>query len=104
MHILVTCMYKKDQIKNNREKVETSFSPLQVNGGFLLPWKPEFWSNLPQNIMQPYLHPSDATQNLIKISQLASEILKFESVDEGRTTDGPLVYYKLTCEPSAQES
>ena len=28
MHILVTCKYKKDRIKNNREKVETSFSPL----------------------------------------------------------------------------
>ena len=28
MHVLVTCKYKKDQIKNNREKVETLFSPL----------------------------------------------------------------------------
>ena len=28
MHVLVTCNYKKDRIKNNREKVETSFSPL----------------------------------------------------------------------------
>ena len=28
MHVLVTCKYKKDWIKNNREKVETSFSPL----------------------------------------------------------------------------
>ena len=27
MHVLVTCKYKKDRIKNNREKVETSFSP-----------------------------------------------------------------------------
>ena len=26
MHILVTCKYKKDLIKNNQEKVETSFS------------------------------------------------------------------------------
>ena len=42
MSVLVTCKYKKDRIKNNREKVETSFSPLLVNGGFLLPWKPEF--------------------------------------------------------------
>ena len=24
MHVLVTCKYKKNQIKNNREKVETS--------------------------------------------------------------------------------
>ena len=28
MHVLVTCKYKKDWIKNNREKVETSFFPL----------------------------------------------------------------------------
>ena len=28
MHVLVTCKYKKDRIKNNQEKVETSFSPL----------------------------------------------------------------------------
>ena len=42
MHILITCKYKKNRIKNNREKVETSFSPLKVNGHFLLPWKPEF--------------------------------------------------------------
>ena len=28
MHSLVTCKYKKDRDKNNREKVETSFSPL----------------------------------------------------------------------------
>ena len=28
MHVLVTRKYKKDRIKNNREKVETSFSPL----------------------------------------------------------------------------
>ena len=37
------------------------------------------------------------TYNLIKTGQLASEIFKFESVDDdGRTDDGPLVYYKLT--------
>ena len=28
MHVLVTCKYKKDPIKKNREKVETSFSPV----------------------------------------------------------------------------
>ena len=27
MHVLVTCKYKKDRIKNNREKVATSFFP-----------------------------------------------------------------------------
>ena len=28
MQVLITCKYKKDQIKGNREKVETPFSPL----------------------------------------------------------------------------
>ena len=28
MHVLVTCKYKKDRIKSNREKVETLFPPL----------------------------------------------------------------------------
>ena len=50
-------------------------------GGFLLPWAPEFWSNLPKNLMQPFPTPSDAThKNMIKIGQLASEIFKFENV------------------------
>ena len=42
VHVPITCKYKKDRLKNNQEKVETSFSPLYVNWGFLLPWKPEF--------------------------------------------------------------
>ena len=28
IHALITCKYKKGRIKNNREKVESSFSPL----------------------------------------------------------------------------
>ena len=32
-HVLITCKYKKDRIKNNREKVETSFSPLLSQWG-----------------------------------------------------------------------
>ena len=28
MYVTITCKYEKDQIKNSREKVETSFSPL----------------------------------------------------------------------------
>ena len=28
MHVLVTCKYKKDRIKSNRENVEKLFSPL----------------------------------------------------------------------------
>ena len=77
MNVLVTCKYKKDGIKNNQEKVETSFSLLQVNRGFLLPWKPEFWSNLPQNLMQPFPIPSDATHKIW--SRLANWLQRYSS-------------------------
>ena len=53
--------------------------------------------------MQPFPTRMMSHINLIKIGQLASEIFKFESVDDnGRTDGGPLLYYKLTCEPMAQ--
>ena len=34
MHVLITCKYEKDPIKNSRENVMTYFSPLQVYGNF----------------------------------------------------------------------
>ena len=48
MHVLVTCKYEKDWIKNNWEMVETSFSPLYINGGFLLPLKPVLIQSAPK--------------------------------------------------------
>ena len=33
------------------------FFPLQVYGSYLLPWKPEFLSNLAKNLMQPFPPP-----------------------------------------------
>ena len=37
MHVLVTSKYKKDRIKNNREKVETSFSRSPKSNKLLIP-------------------------------------------------------------------
>ena len=37
MHVIVTCKYEKEQMKNSREKVETPFFPSLP---YLLPWKP----------------------------------------------------------------
>ena len=55
--------------------------------------------------MQPFPYPSDATHKiLIKIGQMASEIFKFESLDDdGRMTDQ---WYTISspCEPLAQVS
>ena len=46
-----------------------------------------FWSNLSQNIMQPFPHPNDATKKkLIMFVQLSSEIFNFESVNDERQT------------------
>ena len=85
--------------KTTEKRWRHRFPHYKLIGGFLLPWKPEFSSNLSQNVMQPFPPPQWCyTSNLIKIGQLASEIYKFERVVNGRrrTDDGPLVYYKLT--------
>ena len=37
MHVIITCKYEKDRIKNSREKVATPFFPFSP---YLLPWKP----------------------------------------------------------------
>ena len=34
MYVTITCKYEKDQIKNSREKVDTSFFPLYAYGDF----------------------------------------------------------------------
>ena len=34
MYVIITCKYKKDQIKNSRDKVESSFFPLKAYGDF----------------------------------------------------------------------
>ena len=44
-----------------------------------LPWKPEFWPNLPQNHMLPFPHPSDATYKVW--SKLANWSQRYWSVD-----------------------
>ena len=36
IHVLITCKYEKDPIKNSRENVMTSFSPLKVYGIFFI--------------------------------------------------------------------
>ena len=92
--------------KTGKKKWRTPFSPLQPYGSFLLPWKPEFWSDLIQNQMQPSPQPNDASDKIwFAINPLVSEILMFESVNtrtDGRThgrTPARLVCYKLPSEP-----
>ena len=106
MHVLVTCKYKKDRIKNNREKEEISFSPVlqyKSMGAFcchgnqsLDPINPKTLSSLSPTQVMHATH-----KNLIKTGQLASEIFKSECVDDdGWTTD----HWYTISEPSAQMS
>ena len=74
---------------------------------YLLPWKPEFWSDLAQNPKQPFPHPNDASDKMIV--PLVAEIFMFENVVDDvhvRTYDGRTPEheypYKLIKEPSAQ--
>ena len=42
MHVLITCKYKKDRIKNNQEKVQTSFFPIISQWGLSVAMKTSF--------------------------------------------------------------
>ena len=55
-------MNKVDQLK--MKELEWSQDFPQANGSYLLPWRPEFWSNLAQNLMQPIPYPNDASDKI----------------------------------------
>ena len=101
MHVLVTCKYKRDRIKKQPRKGGDIVFPIISQWGLSVAIETRV---LIQSAPKPYaafpLPQWWYTYNLIKIGQLASEIFKFESEDDGRrrttTDDGPLVYYKLT--------
>ena len=59
--VLVTCKNKEEPIKNEGARVVTRFSPLLR---YLLPWKPKFYFDLAQNLMQPIPNPNDAPDEI----------------------------------------
>ena len=46
------------------KKIFFMFFPLQVYGSYLLPWKPEFLSDLAQNLTQPFPLLNDALDKI----------------------------------------
>ena len=72
---------QKDRIKNNREKVETYFFPIIFSHyksmGLSVAMETRLWSNLPQNLMQPFPHPSDPTHKIW--SRLADWLQRYSS-------------------------
>ena len=98
MHALVTCKYKKDRIKNNQEKVETSFSPYKSMGTFCCYGNQSFDPICPNTSCS--LSP---TPMMLRIKFDQDWPTGFRDIQVwkcGRrtTTDGrrTIVYYKLT--------
>ena len=67
--------FDEDPIKNKVTRM-TIFSPLYVYGTFRLPWKPKFWPDLLQNLLQPIPQPNDGTCEIW--SRLAKVIIAWE--------------------------
>ena len=68
---------KRIRSKTTEKRWRHHFPHYKSMGGFLLPWKPEFWSNLPKNLMQPFPHPNDATNKIW--SRLAKWLQRYSS-------------------------
>ena len=100
--------YLQDPIKNEAARVFTTFSPLYPYGSYRLPWKPEFFPDLAQNLMQPFPHPNDASDKIWLRSAYwlrRNSCLKMftdRQIDDGRRLDWYTI--KSPCEPSAQVS
>ena len=59
--VLVICKFDEYLIKNEVTIVQTTFFPLYVYGKIWLLWKPKFWPDLIQNLIQSIPHPNDST-------------------------------------------
>ena len=91
MHVLVTCKYKKDQIKNNEKRWRHHFPHYKSMRAFCCHGIQSFDPICPKILCS--LSPTKVMLNIKfdQDGQLASEIFKFESVDiNGRRTIGIL--------------
>ena len=99
MHVLVTCKYKKDWIKNNWEKVETSFSPIVSQWGLSVAMETTV---VIQSTPKPYAAflPTPVMLHIKFDQEWPTGFRDIQVWKCGRRRtmygDGPLVYYKLT--------
>ena len=63
MPVIFTCKFEKDLIKNNREKVETLLPQYKSIGTFCCHGN-QCWSNLSQNLMQPFPRHNDVSYKI----------------------------------------
>ena len=80
MHVLLTCRYKNDRIKNNREKVRHHFPHYKPMGTYCCHGNQSFDPLCPKTVWSLSPTPMMLHIKLIKFDLLASEIFKFKSV------------------------
>ena len=89
MDVLVTCKYEEDPIKIEGAGVDTTLSPLYPYGSYLLPWTPEFRSDLAQNLMQPFSHPNDGSDKiLLRLAHWLRRYSSLKMFTDARTDAG----------------
>ena len=97
MNVIITCKYEKDQIKNSREKVETSFFPLKSLWGFFQTFKGTSlrsgWSNQAEIRTRPSSH---ACHRYLQVSKGSDEKQSRKSGD----TVFPIITLSVTMETS----
>ena len=103
MHVLVACKYKNDRITNNRERWSHCFPHYKSMGAFFCHGNHSFDPTCPQNLMQPFPYPSDATHRIR--SRLAEWLQRYSSLKvwtttDGRRTIGTMYTISSHCEPS----
>ena len=64
MYVIVTCKYKKDPIKKQSRKRDDALFPIITLWELSVAMEPEFWSDLHQNLTQPFPHPNDASDKI----------------------------------------
>ena len=82
--------------KTTEKRWRHRFSHYKSMGVFCCHENQRFDPICPKTLCSLFPHPVMLHIKFDSIDYLASEKFKFESVDDGRTDDGPLIYYKLT--------
>ena len=64
IHVLITCKYKKDRIKKQPRKGRDIIFPIISQWGASAAMETSVLSQSPQDLMQPFPHPYDATHKI----------------------------------------
>ena len=107
MHVIVTCKYKKEPIKNIQENVMTPFFPIITLWELSVAMETRVLIQSGSKILKPFSHPNDASD---KISFQSACWLQryscFKVLTDARTHGRRLDWYTISspCESSAQVS